>query len=330
MRTWAWTLVGGLAWLLSAGLGRAQQATGYEVNPQAGPWMICAASFTGDEAQALAVQMVQVLRQRDHLPAYIFNHADQERQRQRQEYEELCRRNPGITIRPRFTRVQEQCAVMIGGFATIDKAKDQLPRIKTLPPPDLRLKSGQPAYDTLVNYTRTGQENQMEVKRAQTSPFTLAFVARNPTIPPPPPEDRHKDELAFLRRINANEDYNLFKCRGKYTLLIKEYAGVSMIQTEDKQEDKGFLAMLGLGGKSNDVLSATAMQAHELARFLRQYNFDTYVLHTRTGSLVTVGSYEGPEDEKLKKMQQQLASMRFQGGAAIELLPTPLPMPVPR
>ena len=75
-----------------------------------------------------------------------------------------------------------------------------------------------------------------------------------------------------------------------------------------------------------------AAQAHELADILRKsLHLETYVLHTRGVSIVTVGNYDSPDDEQFKSMQRQLSGGRLLGsGPAHELSAQPLPMRVPR
>src|SRR5437870_4891388 len=54
----------------------------YPVTPAAGPWMICAAYFTGPSAPDLARQMMFLIRSRYHTPAYVFNDAEEERKKE--------------------------------------------------------------------------------------------------------------------------------------------------------------------------------------------------------------------------------------------------------
>src|SRR4029079_13226008 len=67
--------------------GSARAQTDYEVTPQAGPWMVCVASFTGPPAQELTEAMIQELRTKHNLPAYSFCRSAEEKRKQ-QEYVE--------------------------------------------------------------------------------------------------------------------------------------------------------------------------------------------------------------------------------------------------
>ena len=91
--------------------------------------MICAAYFTGPAAPDLARQMVLADPQPlSSLPAYVFNYADEERKKQqdvhRQAGQPFAVRRPAgwsaSSCRSRTTHarvhVEEQCAVMIGGY----------------------------------------------------------------------------------------------------------------------------------------------------------------------------------------------------------------------
>src|SRR5262249_28785417 len=51
------------------------------VTPQAGPWLICVASYSGPNAPMLARQLALQVRERHRLNAYVFNHADEERRK---------------------------------------------------------------------------------------------------------------------------------------------------------------------------------------------------------------------------------------------------------
>ncbi len=95
------------------------------------------------------------------------------------------------------------------------------------------------------------------------------------------------------------------------------------------------LKFVGLD-KTGDVLEASAAQAEEVARYLKQnMKLDTYVLHTRTGSIVTVGGYDSLDDENMRMMVKRLSpksgggGLEFQG-TGIKLFDRPLPMKVPQ
>ena len=122
-------------------------------------------------------------------------------------------------------------------------------------------------------------------------------------------ENRPDEAISHLRRALDNGLHNCSQC---------------------------LLAALGLGGtKDGEALDAAAQQAHELAKFLRQpaLGFTAWVLHTRYSSVVCVGGFDGPGDAECQRLQRQIANLRFQaknGVDPIGLMPTPMPVEVPR
>jgi hypothetical protein len=292
----------------------------YYVTQEAGPWMICAASYVGDKAPQMAHDLVLELRRDYDLPAFVFNRGDVERRKMQEEIEQKRRqqeealRQQGLQpgpLRGRHVTIEDQCAVLIGGYKDVDAAHNALEKIKKLPNP-----KSVPA-DEVILTTRDASQ----VQRQKANIFTGSFVTRNPTVPHEKVE-RGLDPVT-LKQLNADESYSLLKCKQPWTLAVKEFSGGIAIQpasTPTSFLDKLF-------GKSEEHMSAIGKQAHELARVLKQMGFDAFVLHTTTSSIVTVGAYADPEDDKLHQAQKQLKNMQF---GWIQLVSNPLPMPVPR
>ena len=96
-----------------------------------------------------------------------------------------------------------------------------------------------------------------------------------------------------------------------------------------------------------DALNAGAEQAEALAKALRDQRmkpcpFEAFVLHTRIGSIVTVGQFDGPNDPALLETRRILTGLTFntskdERGTAItgtgqklfgdNILPIPVPKP---
>jgi hypothetical protein len=322
----------------SSGTPAARPANPYPIPPGVvEPWMICAASYTGPDAPELARQVTLELRSRHNMAAYIFNRADEERVKQHQERERLKQLYPEAPWRRRTVHIPESCAVLVGPFKDPDKAGAALEIIKKLPMPKLQLEEGKSAYDLVNTYEPDPQTKQMIVKRSPVNPFSQALVVRNPAAPPAPRERPKFDP--FWKELNANEDYSLLRCPRPWTLVVKEYFGVStLLQQQGSSESSSFLKMLGLGNqKPGEALGAAGMQAHELAKFLRdpKLGFDAYVLHTRDRSIVTVGAFRAYNDSDMQRVHRQLTSLKFSTdgrGATqdpIGLMANPLPMEVP-
>jgi hypothetical protein len=71
--------------------------------------------------------------------------------------------------------------------------------------------------------------------------------------------------------------------------------------------------------KGGDVLAAGAEQAEVMAKALRAMrgphgeplNLEAFVLHTRTGSNVYVGQFDGPNDPALHETRRMLMNLKF-------------------
>jgi hypothetical protein len=304
----------------------------YNVTPEVGPWMICAASYMGDTAPKMAHDLVLELRRDPYdLPAFVFNRGAEERRKiqedlenQRRRQQELLRQqglNPDQPLPARRVRVQDQCAVLIGGYKDMETARAILEKIKKLPNP-----KSVPVDKLMV----AGTDSTNKIQNLQTQDaniFRCSFVTRNPTVPQEK-VDRSLDP-ATLKHLNADESYSLLKCKQPWTLAVKEFYGGMTIQPASAPST--LLEKL-LGNKSEEHMSAIGKQAHEVARVLREnLGLEAYVLHTPASSVITVGGFASPDDPQLQQTQKKLKSLQMIGPVtSIQLVSNPLPMPVPR
>jgi hypothetical protein len=329
-------LPAGIAPATPAGTAAGAPANPFPLTANVGPWLISVAHYIGFDGAELSRQVALDLRNNHHLDAYIYNRGDEERRKQDEEWEQLKAKSPpGTPLRRKRVRIQDQYAVLVGGFKDSQSASVMLPRIKALPVPALQLTNGAVPYEVMTYQEPDPQTKQMVAKTKPVHPYRNAMVVRNPLVPA---EVAHQNWDPILPRLNADEDYNLLKNRKGWTLLVKVYQGSQIIQaggSGSSGKSGGFLSSIGLDFSHGDTLNAIAAQAHELARFLRQprFGFDAYVLHTRYMSVVTVGSFTGPDDPEMDRTVRQLASLKFstsQGGMdPIGLMANPTPLPVP-
>jgi hypothetical protein len=309
----------------------------YTISADAGPWVICAASFMNEEGPGLARQLAEQLRTKYQLAAYVFDRGDVERR----EYEEEHRKREemyGVRLPFRHPRNYVQsCAVLIGGFQDMDAANAALKKIKALPPPDLKLTTGQAAFD--VEYVKD-PNNPEGTKGVRVNPFSRSFVTRNPVAPQSKNEAPKVDPA--WKQLNANESYSLLKNPKPWTLVVKQYTGSVSIQDRREPSTGMFDWLTKSGRKPGEGIDAAGFQAHHLAEFLRDKNigFDAYVLHTRTSSIVTVGGFDSPNDPELQRTRDRLERLSFRAdphsqpaanvkGDPIGLFANPLPMEVP-
>ena len=342
MKTLSWAPALGLASLLWAGLGQAapipeMDATEmYKVNPQAGAWMILAASYSGDDGKELCRQLLIELRNRHRLPAYVFNLAEKERTKQMlEEQEQIKKQNPLVPYRKRTYHIQDQWAVLIGGYKDSKAANAALQGVRNLPMPNLKLPSGKLPYDCTSEPQIDG--GRVMVKSTPISPFVHAMCVPNPTIANPHQNGKKYDP--FWERLNEGESFSLLRARKPWTLVVKEYIGGSVVQP--KTTSGGIMDSFSwLGGhKPGEYLDAAGQQAHKLAESLRDLHFDAYVFHTRTSSVVTIGNFDNPEDKDAQRVRQQYQSFQQQQASSwtktgkkdpLELYSQPIPIEVPR
>jgi hypothetical protein len=296
------------------------------VQPDSGAWMIYVHWYTGPEAPQMARAMVMELRQAYKLPAYVFNHGAEERrkedervraivEKQRQFFEKNNLPMPD-RVRVHRMHIEEQCAILVGGYSDREAARRTLEKIRKLPPPDpQKVKLATMFYQENDDKTNSVQRGEM----VYVNPFTKAFVVRNPSIKVARPAEWEKQDMALLRKLNRSEPYSMLQCKKPFTLVIKQFNTPSVLQSQSASGK--FLENLGLG-KNNGVDTA-ATNAHNLAQLLRKsFNLEAYVLHTRFNSIVSIGGFESADDPNLRSTRDLLTS-RLK-------IPAALPMRVPQ
>jgi hypothetical protein len=333
----------GLTLLAGRNPGRAQEieeaGEEYEITADLGPWLILMTSYSDlqrpgmpcTQGRDMARKLVIELRTHYHLPAYTYDFANPEREKERERIQKLREQQrkylaeynlpPDTTLHIKTRRFEDQYAVLVGGYKDVDTAAEVLKKIKKLDPPD-------PNRVSLAAMVRSSS-NQKVVEQAWLNPFKDAFVVRNPKVklPPPPPTQNKADP--FLKQLNENEEFNLLKCPKRFTLVVAQFRGGTIL----KPPSEGNILQKMLKFNSEEICMASrgaaALNAHNLAEAMRKKLKveDTYVLHMRNASLVTVGNYDTPDDPLLKLRQR-----RFSGWKAdpIPVLDPPLPMEIPQ
>jgi hypothetical protein len=300
----------------------------YLVGPAQGPWMVCIYSYMGAEAPRMALDLVRELRTSYKLPAFVFNYGADARRKENervalliQQQREYLRQNnlsPSTPLRVKRMRIEEQVAVLVGGYKDADAARRALEGIKRLKQPD----PNKVKMDVAV----MSNPHTQTVEQAVINPFAHSFVVHNPSVPVERQVAAKDAPDPLWKQLNADEPFSLYKCPRPVTLAIKQFQGAAVVQ--QKSATSTFLSKLGFGGKDGELLNAAALNAHNLAEALRKVGLEAYVLHTRYNSIVTVGAYDSPEDPRLKQMQRQLAAARQ--SEQLQLFAQPMPMQVPR
>lgn len=302
----------------------------YAVTPEAGPWMICVASYLGESSPELAYLLCTYLRQKRY-PAYVYNRGNAERNKLQEDLDKQQRAVPGLPRRRILAHPQEeQFAVLLGGFRDMDAASAELKKVRKWDLPDIKLKSGKPAFDTYDVYEPSGPGKKVELKRYAVNPFHSALVVPNPTVPQQRKQAAKVDPL--WKKLNADEPRSLYKCPKPWTLAVQEFRGAHAIQATSSSS--GFLEKLGFGDHPGQRLDNAARMAQQVCDMFKKLGFKSYVLHTRYNSVVTVGEFDSRTDPAMQRTQDQLAKFSFQngktGGTAFNLFARALPMEVPR
>ncbi len=279
-----------------------------------GEWVICLIVYRGPEAHQMARQFVSVLRGKDYgLWAYIYDYTPELRKQQemlRQEQIEKYRAAfkmmgqappPTLKIRVQKINVEDEVAVLVGGFKDQASARKMQNEMRD----PQRYKMPDPSKVQMDKYFSGALEAKIKVQDEYISPFSRAFVARNPALPKV--NNQPEWDMNVLRSLNQDESFSLLKCPKKITLMVREYRLPVYIQPAGMSSSA---QKNNLSGSMTAEKDAALQNAHGLAGKIRtQAKLDAYVLHDRTASYVTIGGFDSMEDPRLRETQQKIATL---------------------
>src|SRR5262249_35096700 len=144
------------------------------------------------------------------------------------------------------------------------------------------------------------------------NPFVRAFPARNPVLEHDRTPEMDPVDVKLLQKLNQEEVFTVLKTRKPFTLVIKQY-NTQQIVACNKKEAEGFLERFSKGLTLDPIKKEwsdqAAQSAHDLCDAFRKSGLaETYVLHAKYCSYVTVGSYDSVQDNRLTVMQNFLES----------------------
>ncbi len=252
-----------------------------------GPWMIMAASFSGEGAEDQARNLIHELRTEYKLPAYSYQ--------KKFEYSKPVR---GKGLNPRgeapMMRYRQdddvlEIAVLVGDFPTYDdpEAQKVLRRLKFATPKALEI-DPEKSHQALASY-RTLQKKAKEAifTKAEEStskgPMSTAFVITNPILPQEYFVPKGVDKLVL--EMNSGVPHSLLNCPGPYTVKVATFTGHAVILDKKNQD------ALDRGMVPKSQLEEAAKNAHLLTEALRKKGYEAYEFHDRKSSIVTVGSF---------------------------------------
>ncbi len=259
----------------------------YALTESQGPWLILAASFSGEKGEQQARDLVLELRSRYRLPAFYygmtFRYGEKNLGRGLDQY--------GGTIKRRYQHGDKvvEHAVLVGEFPSIDDPAGQklLARIKTLQPDVLAVKEGEQTAQSLTAIRMFHRQLKKKLgKTSSVGPMGHAFFTRNPLLPRDYFVPKGIDKQ--VAQWNKGLQYSLLKCPGKFSMKVATFRGRSTIKKvtgkmANRQTRKA---------TDDDPLVVAARNTHLLTVALREKGWEAYEFHGRHESYVTVGSFE--------------------------------------
>ena len=313
----------------------------YELSENDGPWLILAASFSGEGAEGQAQELAEELRRRFRVPAYLH--------RKRFDFSDTFEGYTHGGRRTTMRYVQDESyngiAVLVGDFSSINDhdLEKILEKIKFANPECLDLAKRGGSTQRFAGLRELYRKMNGDESKRKKGPMGSAFVTRNPMLPKEYFSQSGPDE--FVISLNRGVKYSLLENPGRVTVCVAKFRG-------DYSVNMSKIADAELNGKVSDKLEVAADQAHRLTKALRKRGVEAYEYHDRHESLVTIGSFDsegtplpdGTVDinaDILKIMKTYGASKQaLPGGAQLGLQPRtldgvpfdiqPLPIKVPR
>jgi hypothetical protein len=328
----------------------------YELTESHGPWMIMCTSFTGGlEAEEQAHDLVLELRQKHHLPAFIYRkHFDMGAPEvglgfNRYGGQKIMRNNNAYK--------RDEIAVLVGNFQSVDSTEIEkaLQNVKTMQPDTLNpKKSGEKNMQTWSRIRQFYRDSTTFNKAKPKGPMSSAFITRNPLLPEEFFAPKGLDP--FVVELNKGIKYSLLNCPGKYTVKVASFRGVESMKPKefDQLAGKPVDSKNGLNEqyKGMTKIDIAADKAIRLTKALRDKGVEAYEFHDRTESMVCVGSFDsvgepredgkieinpaihrlmetyGPEKKFVPGQSQAFLSPRSLNGIPYD--PQPLPVVVPK
>jgi hypothetical protein len=269
----------------------AEEGEMYPLTEDNGPWMIMAATFSGDGAQEQARQLIYELRKEYKLPAYSYQKKFEfSKGVQDTQVRKIDRYGEPVNMRYQRHNDVVEIAVLVGDYPTVDDPEGQkvLKKLKYAQPKALNVGAGQPTNQSLAGLRMI----QREVKKAilpegseelKRGPMSTAFVANNPLLPNEYYVPKGLDK--FVVEMNKGVPHSLLDCPERYTVKVATFTGHAILL------DQKNLTAIEHGATPKSYLEEAAKSSHLLTEALRKKGYQAYEFHDRHSSIVTVGSF---------------------------------------
>lgn len=287
---------------LSAGQIEAVKGKQYRLTKQHGPWMIMVASFRdvaepdrktkGLSAQEAADELVYELRTKS-VPAYTFSQDAQKGEIET--VDRLGREDLRI-----FAAQRDMICVIAGNYSSQDDkiAERTLKYVKKFTPAYIKDQNNGAIY-------RLSKDK---------GPFGGAFMTINPLLDPA--EVAQKKPDYDLIKLNYGIHNALVDNKAKYTVQVATFTGRSVTPIanssytgREEEFDRNLQSTADEAtGRSRMNLGQSSEEAAQLAQALRLRGFDAWVYHDRFESIVTVGSFDKPQDPRIVEIAKNFGA----------------------
>lgn len=256
----------------------------FQLSQRHGPWLILAATFAGEKAEAQASELIVELRSKHRLVAYLHQQTYEH-----SAMEEGTMLNPrGQKAKMRYANVADNYqafAVLIGDFQSVkDPALETtLQKVKYLRPECLDTSKRQDTNQSFVGIKEWYRRISNDPNRNKKGPMGGAFATRNPLIPAGYFAAGGVDD--FVAKMNQGVEYSLLDNPGRFTVRVATFRGLSSINQRE-------ILDLQNSADVTDKLAVAADKANRLTTALRKQGIEAYEFHDRTESIVTIGNFD--------------------------------------
>ncbi len=295
--------------LLTFNRVEADREAVYRLSEDNGPWMIMACSFSGEQAEQQAQELVYELRKRYKLETFVHQARFDLEDAQGRGLDQF---DEPVKMRYRRGSEVEEVAVLVGNYPSVDDpdAQKTLQKLKYSRPESLKLEQGKSTSQSLAALRHIQKQILAKgSKKKQKGPMGHAFVTTNPLLPKEYFNAPGVDKLVL--QMNKHVRHSLLDCPGKYTVQVATFKGKVIIDQKEIKE-------VQQGKKIKSELADAAEKAHKLTEALRMKGWEAYEFHDRHASIVTVGSFDSPgtprADGKIEINPKVHAIMQTFGG----------------
>lgn len=262
----------------------ADTTKSYALSEDQGPWMILAATFSGEGSEQQAQELVIELRKKFKLDSYTYTRHIDSSQPQiglgLNKYGEPKRMKPINAVK------YDEVAVLVGNYTSFEDSRAQktLQNLKRAWPDALNPNKRETTAQSLGVLREMQRQIKFKTtKQKDLGPMRAAMICRNPLLPDEYFRQGGLDKLVL--DMNRGVEFSLLDCPKRFSVRVASFRGkdTMMLNEIDK---------LNKEGKVTDKLAEGAEKAHILTTSLRQIGYEAYEFHDRHESVVTVGSFD--------------------------------------